>query len=103
MTEIDARSLQEKLAGANPPLILDVRNPPELATEGRIEGSLNIPMNELPARLAELPEGREVVAVCKKGMRSFNTAGWLRQLGRSAISLQGGMDQWKALGLPIAR
>jgi rhodanese-related sulfurtransferase len=102
MNEIDARSLQQKLAGANPPLIVDVRNVPELA-EGRIEGSVHIPMNELPARLAEVPEGREVVTVCKKGMRSFNAAGWLRQMGRSAVSLQGGIDQWKALGLPVAR
>ena len=102
MNEIDARSLQQKLAGANPPLILDVRNVPELA-EGRIEGSVNIPMNELPARLAEVSEGRDVVTVCKKGMRSFNAAGWLRQMGRSAVSLQGGIDQWKALGLPVAR
>ena len=102
MTEIDARSLQQKLAGANPPLIVDVRNVPELA-EGRIEGSVHIPMNELPARLAEVPEGRDVVTVCKKGMRSFNAAGWLRQMGRSAVSLQGGIDQWKALGLPVAR
>jgi rhodanese-related sulfurtransferase len=103
MNEIDARSLQEKLKQPGPPLILDVRNPPELAAEGRIEGSVNIPMNELPARLGEVPEGREIVAVCKAGMRSFNTAAWLRQMGRSAVSLQGGMDQWKALGLPVAR
>jgi hydroxyacylglutathione hydrolase len=102
MNEIDARSLQQKLSAANPPLIVDVRNVPELA-EGRIEGSVNIPLNELPARLAEVPEGRDVVTVCKKGMRSFNAAGWLRQMGRSAVSLQGGIDQWKALGLPVAR
>ena len=73
MIEIDARSLQQKLAAPNPPLIIDVRNPPELAV-GRIEGSLNIPMNELPSRIAELPEGREVVTVCQKGIRSFNAA-----------------------------
>jgi rhodanese-related sulfurtransferase len=83
--------------------VIDVRNAPEVAAEGRIEGSVNIPMNELPARLAEVPEGAEVVAVCKKGMRSFNAAGWLRQMGRRAVSLQGGIDQWKALGLPVAR
>ena len=103
MNEIEARSLQEKLKQPGPPLILDVRNPPELAAEGRIEGSVNIPMNELPSRIAELPEGREVVTVCQKGIRSFNAAGWLRQLGRSATSLQGGIDQWKALGLPVTR
>jgi len=102
MNEIDSRSLQQKLAGPNPPLVVDVRNLPELV-QGRIEGSVHIPMNELPARLAEIPEGREVVTVCQKGMRSFNAAGWLRQLGRSATSLQGGMDQWKALALPVSR
>ena len=64
---------------------------------------MNIPMNELPARLADVPEGREVVAVCKAGMRSFNAAAWLRQMGRNAVSLRGGIDQWKALGLPVAR
>jgi rhodanese-related sulfurtransferase len=103
MTEIDAQSLQEKLGGKMPPLVVDVRNPPELAAEGRIAGSVNIPMNELPARLSEIPEEREVVTVCKVGMRSFNAAGWLRQLGRKAVSLQGGMDRWKALGLPVSR
>jgi len=103
MNEIDARSLQEKLGGASPPLVVDVRNAPELAAEGRIEGSVHIPMNELPARLAEIPEDREVVTVCKVGMRSFNAARWLQQLGRSAASLQGGIDRWKALGLPVSR
>jgi rhodanese-related sulfurtransferase len=102
MNEIDAPSLQQKLAAPNPPMILDVRNLPELAG-GTIEGSVHIPMNELPARLAEVPEGREIVTVCQKGMRSFNAAGWLRQLGRNAVSLQGGMDVWKALGLPVTR
>lgn len=103
MNEIDARTLQQKLAAADPPLVVDVRNAPELTIEGRIEGSVHIPMNELPARIAEVPEDREIVTVCKVGMRSFNAAGWLRQLGRNAASLQGGLDRWKALGLPVAR
>jgi len=102
MIEIEGKSLQARLAAPDAPFVLDVRNPPELV-EGRIEGSVNIPMNELPARLSELPQDREIVAVCKKGMRSFNVAGWLRQMGRSAVSLQGGIDQWKALGLPVTR
>ena len=100
MNEIDPKSLQERLAAPEPPFLLDVRNPPEVAAEGHIDGAVNIPMNELPARIAEVPEDREIVAVCKRGMRSFNAAGWLRQVGRRAVSLQGGMDQWKALGLP---
>lgn len=103
MIEIDPQSLQQKLAGEKPPFLLDVRMPPELVAEGRIEGSVNIPMNQLQQRLAEIPQDAPVVTVCKSGMRSTNAAGWLRQLGRDAASLSGGMDRWKALGLPVLR
>jgi rhodanese-related sulfurtransferase len=103
MIEIDPQSLQQKLAGEKPPFLLDVRMPPELSAEGRIAGSVNIPMNQLQQRVAEIPPDTEVVTVCKSGMRSMNAAGWLRQLGRDAASLTGGMDRWKALGLPVLR
>ena len=102
-TEIDARSLQQKLAQAEKPLVLDVRNPPETQAEGVIDGALLIPMEQIPSRLAELPRDREIVAVCKRGARSFNVANWLRAQGRNAVSLQGGMDQWKAAGFPVKK
>ena len=98
--EIDAKSLQAKLGQV---LVLDVRNPPEVQAEGAIEGSLFIPMDQIPSRLAEIPQDREIVTVCKRGMRSFNVANWLRAQGRNAASMQGGIDQWKALGLPLKR
>jgi rhodanese-related sulfurtransferase len=101
--EIDARTLQQKLAGQAPPLVVDVRNPPETQALGVIEGAVLIPMDQLPARLAEIPQDREVVTVCQRGARSFNAANWLRQMGRKAVSMQGGMDQWRALGLPIKK
>jgi rhodanese-related sulfurtransferase len=103
MNEIDAKSLEQKLSGPGAPLVLDVRNPPEILIEGAIAGALLIPMDQLPARLADVPKDREIVAVCKRGLRSFNAANWLRAQGRNAISLQGGMDQWKALGLPVKK
>ena len=98
--EIDPKTLSEKLAGKNPPLVIDVREPPELQAEGMIEGALHIPMNEIPGRLAEIPEDREVVAVCHRGMRSLQVAMWMKQLGRNAVSMRGGMDGWKASRLP---
>src|SRR2546430_4444770 len=101
--EIDAKSLQQKLASATPPMVLDVRNPPEVQADGAIEASVLIPMDQLPERLAEVPPGREVVAVCKRGMRSYNVAHSLRAQGRNAVSLQAGLDQWKAIGLPLKR
>ena len=103
MMEIDPKSLQHKLSQPGAPLVLDVRNPLEVQAEGAIAGAVLIPMDQLPARIGELPEGREVVAVCARGMRSYNVANWLRAQGRTAVSLQGGMIQWKALGLPVSR
>jgi len=100
--EIDPKDLSQKLAGENPPLVLDVREPKEWQAEGIIEGALLIPMNELPARLTEVPEDREVVTVCHRGMRSYNAAMWLKQMGRNALSMRGGMDAWKANRLPVA-
>ena len=103
MIEIEASSLSQQLSQPGAPLVLDVRNPPEVQAEGAIEGALCIPMDQLPARLKEVPADREIVAVCARGMRSANTAHWLRAQGRRADSLQGGMNQWKALGLPVKK
>jgi rhodanese-related sulfurtransferase len=97
--------LQEKLArkGAAAPLLIDVRNPAETAAEGVIENASLIPLSELQQRLGELPRDREIVCVCKMGMRSFNAAGFLRQQGFAAASLAGGMTAWLGAGLPIKR
>ena len=103
MTEIDAQSLANQLSQPNPPLVIDVRQPQETQLEGMIDGAVLIPMDQLPARLSEVPMGRAVVAVCKSGMRSANSANWLRAQGRDVVSLQGGMIQWKALGLPVKK
>jgi len=101
--QIDPQELSRKLAGDTRPTVLDVRQPQELQAEGRIEGSMHIPMNDIPARLAELPREGELVAVCKRGQRSWQVAQWLRQQGYDASSLSGGLDAWRAAGLPVAR
>jgi len=101
--QIDPQQLAQKLEKEAKPVVLDVRQPEELTAEVRIAGSLHIPMNEIPARIGELPRDREIVAVCKRGQRSFNVAQWLRQQGIEAASLSGGLDAWRAQGLPVAR
>ena len=98
--EIDAKSLQLKLSQQPPPLLIDVRQPHEPQMFGSIEGDVLIPMNDLPAHLPALPQDREIVLYCKSGMRSGHAAAWLRQQGHNALSLQGGIDQWRSLGLP---
>ena len=101
--QIDSTTLSTRLQSTKAPLVLDVREPQEIAAEGLIEGSLHIPMNEIPARLSEVPRDREIVAVCKRGQRSFNVAAWLKQQGYEALSLSGGLDAWRAAGLPVVR
>ncbi len=101
--QIPASELHKALAGAPPPFLLDVRNPPELLVDGKIAGAVNIPLPELQQRAGEVPAGRPVVCVCKSGMRSTNAAGFLRQKGCDASSLLGGMNAWSAAALPVIR
>lgn len=76
------------------PLLLDVREPWEVAIAG-LPGSLNIPMGEVPARLGELAAGRPVVCICHHGVRSMHVARFLAMQGLDPIfNLAGGIDAW---------
>ena len=101
--QLSAQQVQQALASPSPPVVVDVRNAPEIAAEGTIAGALPIPMNELPMRSGEIPTGRDVICVCKVGMRSFNAAAFLRQKGIPANSMAGGMNAWLGAGLPVTR
>ena len=77
-------------------LLLDCRTADEYAV-AHIDGSRLIPMQDLPARLAELESWRDkpIVVHCHHGMRSLKVAQWLREQGFSfAQSMTGGIDAW---------
>ena len=80
------------------PLLLDVREPWEFALAAiRIDGwhTLHIPMNQVPARLAELDPRRTVVCICHHGMRSAQVVAFLERQGfEAAYNLGGGTDAW---------
>jgi rhodanese-related sulfurtransferase len=74
--------------------LLDVREPEELA-DGALAGSVNIPMEEVEQRLAELPTDRDIVVICHLGGRSAHVAKLLNALGYDrALNLSGGMEAW---------
>jgi rhodanese-related sulfurtransferase len=75
--------------------LLDVRQPWEFAA-AHVEGSLLIPMNEVPARAAqELDPAERLLVLCHHGMRSLNVTAWLRRQGfAQAQSVSGGIDAW---------
>jgi hydroxyacylglutathione hydrolase len=97
---ITAPLVAEELAGADPPLLLDVRNPREWAGK-HIAGSLNIPLNHLQERIAELPRGRRIAVHCAGGYRSSIAASILHQHGiTNLIEMAGGLAAWNAAKLP---
>lgn len=76
------------------PVLLDVREPWEYE-KARIEGSRLVPMREVPARLAEIDEDSELVAICHHGGRSMQVAMFLEKQGFKRVhNLKGGIDAW---------
>ena len=70
--------------------LLDVRHPEELAIE-QAPGAINIPLDELRARLDELPHDRDIHVICRSGQRAYYATRILQQNGFSARILSGGM------------
>lgn len=97
---ITAVTLAEQLASDLPPVVLDVRTVKEWQTK-RIEGSLNVPLNRLLERLAEVPRGRSLVVHCASGYRSSIAASLLARDKRDAVDLVGGISAWEAARLPL--
>lgn len=76
------------------PLLLDVREPWEFQT-CRLPDSLLVPMQQVPARLAEIDRQAEVVVVCHHGARSLQVAYFLSRQGYARVhNLTGGVDAW---------
>ena len=98
---ISALSVAEELASAGPPLLLDIRNPREWATK-HVEGSVNVPLNHLQERIAEIPRDRRIAVHCAGGYRSSIAAGILQQYGITNLAeMAGGIAAWEAAKLPV--
>jgi rhodanese-related sulfurtransferase len=92
--EISVRELSELRTAASRHCVLDVREADELAI-CRLEGSLHIPMSDIPARISELPTDHLLVVICHHGMRSRMVVDFLRDAGfDNAVNLDGGIEAW---------
>ena len=90
--------LAELLASTQPPSLIDVRTEKEWR-EKRIEGSINIPLNHLKERIAEVPASRPAVVHCAGGYRSAIAASLLLSRHDASVSdLAGGLAAWEAAG-----
>ena len=90
--------LREKLAGAKPPVVIDVRNPDELKGPlGALDVAINIPLPELEGRLKEVErfKNKDIVVICRSGNRSGKAVKLLQAKGLKATNIAGGMIAWR--------
>ena len=88
--------LAARLRSANPPRLLDVRQPDEHAFSA-LPNSTLIPLDELLERADEIEgwKDEEVVVYCHHGIRSANAIAQLRAAGFTNLhNLSGGIDRW---------
>lgn len=91
----------EDLASSEPPLLVDVRAHSEYALH-HISGSINVPLNRLQERVAELPRDKRILVHCAGGYRSSVAASILHQHGLTHLTeLAGGLAAWEAAQLPV--
>lgn len=102
---ITAPELATLLAGPNPPRLIDVREPNEWVSElGHIKGAELMPLGTVQANLDKLRgETREIISICRSGMRAGKSADFWAQQGLKVRVLQGGMIAWNEAKLPITR
>ena len=94
-SRLTAPALSERISGVPGLQLVDVRNPGE-AQAGMIAHAVNIPVGQLPDRLAELDPTKPTVVYCAGGYRSSVAASLLRQRGFADVSdLLGGYGAWE--------
>lgn len=80
--------------------VIDVRTPLEFDSE-HIEGSKNIPLDELANRGGELKKDFTTILICRTGNRAERAADLLAKYAMSATVMSGGITDWKKCGLSL--
>ena len=95
MKEFNARQVHDYLQDpAHTPFLLDVREEWEF-DRCNIDGSVLIPMGQIPGQLDKLDPDRETVVICHHGIRSRQICRFLESQGFSnLINLSGGVEEW---------
>lgn len=100
---ISQSDLLDRLDDADSPLVVDVRTPGEYR-RGHVPSAVNIPYQQVGARLGELGEvnGRDIVVYCEAGPRAQRAEATLRAAGFERLyRLEGDMSAWRRGQLPV--
>jgi len=96
ITDITVHDLAQWRESGKKFVLLDVRDPDEVATV-RLDGSVWIPMREIPQRLGELDPALPIAVMCHHGGRSERVAEFLASRGFSGVvNVAGGIDAYAA-------
>jgi len=101
--DISPAEARELLASKPEVLLLDVRTAGEYM-QARIAGARLIPIDQVIARLGEIPKNKPVLVYCAVGSRSSQVAGYLAQQGNPEVyNMSGGIMGWQVRGYPLLR
>lgn len=101
--DISARDAKALLGANKNVYLLDVRTPQEYS-QGRIAGSVLIPIGEFERRVREVPKNKTIVVYCAVGSRSKPVAGFLARQGyREVYNVTDGIVGWYRNGFPLLR
>ncbi len=93
---IDAQTAR-KMLQRDQVFLLDVRTPQEYF-QVRLPGAHLIPIDQIVARIAEVPQDRPLLVYCAVGSRSAQVAEYLVRQGYPAVyDLRGGIEAWQKL------
>lgn len=81
-------------------VLLDVREDEEWQA-GHAPQAQHLPMSEIQQRLAEVPQDRPLLAICRSGSRSGQVMAALARIGYEIDNVAGGMKAWAKAGLPL--
>jgi len=100
--QVDPAAAHQQIENAKP-FVLDVRETKEMA-KGKIAGSVNIPIRDLPKMIAKLPDSKTapILTYCQVGYRGGMSVTLLRMWGYTNVrTIKGGLDAWEKAGLPV--
>ena len=94
MKEMTVKEVESLINEGKELNIIDVREVDEV-TEGKIPGSVNIPLGLVEFRMHELDKAKEYIMVCRSGGRSGHATEFLENWGYDVNNMQGGMLAWE--------
>jgi rhodanese-related sulfurtransferase len=102
ISQITVEEVKSALDSKEDMILLDVRTPGEYS-RGKIEGSINVPVDSLESAIDMLPDkNRKVIAYCLSGSRSDMAVQILRQMGYTHVfSMTHGLLEWRAKKYPL--